>query len=374
LEERLNLLLFFTNTPDTPENRQEILASVLSTLIEERLQLAEIKNAKLTIDDDQLQAAFDLFEQQNSIPSGGLIPLLEQNHLSRKTLEDQAKAQIGWIQLMRNSFQSQLRISDREVEKLLKETQNTLNNTYYLLGEIFLNTDNYPSPEQLQKHAEQIFMQLAQGAPFTMLAHHFSQSASAATYGDIGWIREDHLNNEVAEVLSKTSPGNITPPIHTSSGCYILAVRAIRHNTDQGENQQLITLKQVRFPFSVNGQGQEKGFMKKLQNRVKGCHNLEEIAPLIPGCKVRDLEKIPTDSLPELIKNLLKDLPEGQLSEAIVDNNNLLAYMPCHTETRTAEETLKEQLRQQLEAEKISQISTRILRDLKNSAYISSRV
>lgn len=365
LDDRLKVLLFFMRLPDTAENRQEILPDVLKTLQEERLQLNELKNAKMQVEPDAIQEAYDIFEQQNGIPKGKLIPLLQQEGLSLKTLQDQATAQVGWVQLIRSVFHDQLRITDSEIEEAMQKTLADADAPQYLISEIFLDVSNYPSERDAQQHAEHILTQLTQGAPFPMVAHHFSQSASAATYGDIGWIRQDQLNPEWVEILDKAPIGSITRPLQTATGYYILAVRDKRKNADRWESQTVMTLKQVRFP--VTPQGVENSFMKKLQRRVQGCRNLTEIAPLIPGCKVRDIENIPTNDIPPAIQKLIDPLAEGQLSPAHTDNNNLLAYMVCYTENRTPEEVLKEYTRQRLEGEKLNRISHQMLENLKQN-------
>ena len=54
-------------------------------------------------------------------------------------------------------------------------------------------------------------MQLPGGTPFPALARQFSQSPSAATGGDMGWIYDGQLAPELNADLAKMEVGEISP-------------------------------------------------------------------------------------------------------------------------------------------------------------------
>ena len=67
--------------------------------------------------------------------------------------------------------------------------------------------------------------QLHQGAPFPVVARQFSQHPTAGTGGDMGWVNEGQLAPELNAVLAKMEVGNITPPIRSTGGYYVLGLR-----------------------------------------------------------------------------------------------------------------------------------------------------
>ena len=51
-----------------------------------------------------------------------------------------------------------------------------------------------------------------------------SNSETAANGGLIGWVKEENLNNNIKNIISKLQPGQFSEPIRTSSGFMIIQV------------------------------------------------------------------------------------------------------------------------------------------------------
>src|SRR5262249_13137124 len=64
-----------------------------------------------------------------------------------------------------------------------------------------------------------------QGAPFSAIAGQFSQSPSAADGGDVGWIVQGQLADELDRALLDMRPGQVAGPIRAEGGYYILMLR-----------------------------------------------------------------------------------------------------------------------------------------------------
>ena len=47
-----------------------------------------------------------------------------------------------------------------------------------------------------------LYQQIKDGTPFGQVARSFSESASAARNGNLGWIREDQLDPNLAKIIS----------------------------------------------------------------------------------------------------------------------------------------------------------------------------
>src|SRR2546421_227061 len=71
------------------------------------------------------------------------------------------------------------------------------------VAEIFLAVDNPAQDEEVRHVAERLSQQMKQGARFSAVATQFSQSATAAVGGDIGWVRPDQLPPELAKAAAQ---------------------------------------------------------------------------------------------------------------------------------------------------------------------------
>jgi peptidyl-prolyl cis-trans isomerase C len=77
--------------------------------------------------------------------------------------------------------------------------------------------------------AEEIIAKLAAGADFAALARLSSKDATAASGGDLGFVRRDALGPEVGAALFALRPGEVTPyPVRTAAGWFVLRVEARR--------------------------------------------------------------------------------------------------------------------------------------------------
>ena len=80
--------------------------------------------------------------------------------------------------------------------------------------------DNPEQDEEVHRFADRLYDQLHQGANFSAVAQQFSQSATAAVGGDIGWVRADQLSPELGKAVAQMRPGELSPPIRAGAGYY----------------------------------------------------------------------------------------------------------------------------------------------------------
>src|SRR5882762_5471692 len=67
VDARMNLIMRSSGIPDTPQNRQQLGARVLRTLIDERLEVQEAAKYKVTIAKDEVDKALANIELHNNM-------------------------------------------------------------------------------------------------------------------------------------------------------------------------------------------------------------------------------------------------------------------------------------------------------------------
>ncbi len=98
-------------------------------------------------------------------------------------------------------------ISDEEVDEALKRAKEDANEPENRVAEIYLAVDTPAQDDQVRALAERLTQQMHQGARFSAIARQFSQSATAAVGGDIGWVRPDELPPKLGKAVSQTEGG-----------------------------------------------------------------------------------------------------------------------------------------------------------------------
>jgi len=247
LVSRIRMVLISSNIADSPETRQRIAGQVLRSLIDEKLQLQEAKRQSVTATDDEINKALEQIEKQNNMKGGGLNEFMKARGIDRGALVDQLTASIVWAKLVRRQAVQTASISDEEIDTALKRVKEHAGEPQSRVAEIFLAVDNPAQEEEVRHLAERLSQQMKQGARFSAVATQFSQSATAAVGGDIGWVRPDQLPPELAKAAAQLKPGELSPPIRTAGGYYLMLVIDRRTGTSGGDQGEVYDIVQVVF-------------------------------------------------------------------------------------------------------------------------------
>ena len=105
----------------------------------------------------------------------------------------------------------------------------------YQISEIFLPAENEAEFNEMEQGALRLLQEMQRGAPFPAVARQFSRSPSAVAGGDIGWIASTDLAPELQPVADRLEkPGQVSLPVRTPTGVYIIAMRDRRAGADPG--------------------------------------------------------------------------------------------------------------------------------------------
>ena len=227
---------------------------MLRSLVDEKLQLQEAKKQNVVATDDEINTALGKIEKQNNMQPGQLNQLLKSRGIDRSSLINQVTASIVWAKLVRRLASQNTEISDEDVDDALKRLKEHAGEPQSRVAEIFLAVDNPSQDAEVRALAEKLTDQMKQGARFSAIAQQFSQSATAAVGGDLGWLRPDQLAPDLAKAAAGLKPGELSPPIRSGGGYYLLLVLD-RRNGDTGSGPKTDTVYdvvQVVFPLPPN--------------------------------------------------------------------------------------------------------------------------
>ncbi len=233
LESRVHIAITMANVPDTMDSRRRVVPQVLHKMIDERLQMQEAKRLKISLSSKEIEDGIRGIEEQNKLPKGGLQKDLEARGLDFDVLREQITADFTWIRVGQATVQNNLKVGDDEINDRLETIKARQGKPEYNVVEIFLPADNPAQDEQARALGERLIDQLKQGAPFQVLARQFSQSATAASGGQMGWVSEGMIDDDLMAALSQTEQGGITPMVHSIDGYRILGLLQKRIANDR---------------------------------------------------------------------------------------------------------------------------------------------
>ncbi|SVB94399.1 uncharacterized protein METZ01_LOCUS247253, partial [marine metagenome] len=197
LSARINIVVAASNLRDAPELRRQIAPQVLRTLVDEYLQTQEATRLDIVATDSDVEFTIDQIEQKRGMGEGGFNNFVRVNRLDREALLAQIRAEIAWTKLIRRRLSSAISVGEDEIDEALARLEGSRGQPEYRVAEIFLSIESVNQEREIIDTAENLLRQVRQGAAFQEIARQFSQSATSAVGGDIGWVIVGQLPAEI---------------------------------------------------------------------------------------------------------------------------------------------------------------------------------
>jgi peptidyl-prolyl cis-trans isomerase SurA len=201
-------------------NKEKILIISNESVIREKIKKIEIsKNFKeIKINNDYLNLLLKNIYTRLNLKSINEFELYLKNYDLKI---DNVKAKITidalWNELIIKKYSSKITINEDEIKKeILKNSK--IQSKEHQLSEIIFEVTNKGEIEKKYNEVVKSINEIG----FENSAATYSFSESAKIGGDIGWINENSLNNDIKENINNLQIGEITKPMTLSNGILIL--------------------------------------------------------------------------------------------------------------------------------------------------------
>jgi peptidyl-prolyl cis-trans isomerase SurA len=225
---RTRMAILSSSLPDTPEMRNRVARQVLRAMIDERLMLQEAARQNVIVQQSEVDAELTKLAERNGVTLDQFGAYLAQNGVLLEPLAEQVRATIAWSKLVSRQLRPRAVITEEDVDEVLRQAEEAKNQPQRRVSEIFLAVDGPAEEEEVRRSAERLIEQIRSGVPFSAVASQFSDAATAAVGGDVGWVLPGQLAPEVEETLEKMQDGDIAGPVRAAGGYYILQLRGQR--------------------------------------------------------------------------------------------------------------------------------------------------
>jgi peptidyl-prolyl cis-trans isomerase SurA len=378
LTNRLLLVMRSSNMQDNPQNRTRISTQVLRTLIDEKLQLQEAKRLNISVSQEEIDQAFGRIEQQNHMTKGGLDTFLTQAGIARSSLIDQITASLAWAKLVRNRVMQDVTISEEEVSEALKQLKDNADVLQSHVAEIFVAIDNPSQEDEAQQLANRLVEQIRGGVNFSVVAQQFSQSPSAAVGGDVGWVTPNQLPPVLGDAIEKMKPGQMSYPLHTTSGYYILYLVDQRKIGQPNPGDTVLSLVQVAFPMAPNADAAEQqritAELQQISDAVKSCGELAKVGRDRAPQTSREIPEMRAADLPPVVRQAALALGIAEASKPLaLPPAGMGVIMVCQRKDPPGGMPSRDDVTEQLGRARLDALARRYLRDLRRGAWVDIR-
>lgn len=383
LTQRISLVVAFSNLPDTPQTRQSVAPDVLRRLIAEKIRMQEARRLKIEVPQANIDNTVADIERSNGMPPGGLVQFMQSRRIDKETLEQQVRADLTWIQTVAALFRGLVNISDQEIEDELNKLRAAAGKKEYLLSEIVLSYDERPQ-SQVEQEAARMIEQLKAGASWTSVAQTFSRAASANDGGDIGWTPVSSLPVPIATALGNMQVGQVSNPVHTDDGIYIVHLRDTRVAQGIPEatpGKEHVKLHQLHIPIPAGTDAQTvaqlTGKAQQIAHGASDCGTFDAAAKAQGGPLSGELGTFETTALSAPIQALIANVPVNGVTQPMRTDNGVVIMMVCERRSDQGEdplEKIREQIRLKLINEQLTRLAEQHEQKLRQQSFIDIRL
>lgn len=380
LGQRVKLTMMSSRIADTPANRAQVQRQVLRQMIDERIQLDEAQRSQIKVTPAEIRERIQQLEQANRMAPGGVEQALRGSGVEMSVLTIQIEASLAWGKLVRRKVRGQIDVTDAEVDEALNQLRRNVGKSENRVAEIFLAVDRPEQADEVLRNAQRILEQIRVGTPFAVMAQQFSQSASAATGGDLGWILPGQLDPALEAAIGRLQPGRVVDqPVRTASGWHILALIDRRTFGAASTNRAEIRVNvvQLLLPLPPNASPAEiersKAEAEKIMATVSKCADLRAAATRTRGATVSDIDKLRVGDLGHLAEPIMT-LPMGRaIGPYRLEEKNALQIVSVCSREGDGGLPSRDAIQQQILSGKLEGAARRYMRDLRRAAIIDVR-
>lgn len=378
LVQRMRLLVVTSGIQVNDSNLPQIRDEALRSLVDERLQIQELRRVEreqrfeIIATDQDVDEEIAQIAQGNNTTAEGLLGSLAAQGVGADTFRAQLRAEISWQRWIRGRYGSRVRIGEDQIKAVLAQMAADSTRTQYQIAEVFIDAQRVGGSDQAVAAANQLIAQLQQGAPFQAVARQFSSAPTAASGGDAGWVGAGQMPPEVEAALQNLRPGQLSQPIVVRDGVYIILLRDLR----AGGASVMVKMSQVAVPLAADAPEAEveaaRVKLEAFRPSFTGCATLQAAAEA-QGLVSSDLGEADVSQLSPAFKAVAETVPVGQMSEPIRTAVGLHLVTVCESRSSGANAPTREQIENRLVGQQLTMISRRYLRDLRNAATIDQR-
>ena len=325
--ERMKAVTQQLSQQGTPLPPPDVLQKqVLERMIMDRLQIQLAKETALRVDDLQLDRTVARVAESNKMSLTEFRHTLERDGIQFDKFREEIRNEIMLSRLREREVDNRIVVTDNEIDYFLSQqgaSQSTASE--YNLAHILLRLPDQASPEQVDKQrarAEQVVLQLREGADFAKLAVSYSDAPDALQGGAMGWRPRDRLPELFAHALNGMKPGEVSGIIRSPAGFHVIKLVDRRGGGAPALVEQTHARHILVKTSEIVSEADARRKLNNLRERIVNGADFGELAKLnsddASSIRGGDLGWIyPGDTVPEF-ERVMNSLKVEELSEPFV--------------------------------------------------------
>tara|TARA_A100000164_G_C21917171_1_gene778814 strand:+ start:1108 stop:2040 length:933 start_codon:yes stop_codon:yes gene_type:complete len=243
-------------------SKKEIFEISKKSIIREKVKNIEIQKQfkNPNIPDDFIEQILKNVYQKVGIENlEKFKQYLNYNNIDYDYVKERVEIETLWNELIVAKFTSKIIINENEIRQQLIANTKKYSKSF-LVSEIFFATSDSKQIENIYNDIEKTI----KNEGFNKAILTYSSSSTASTGGNLGWIQEEALNENLKTIFFEMNEDEYTKPITVPGGFLVLKINKIK---EEETNQNIE--KKINEIIAVKKNDQLNQFSKMHYNKIK---------------------------------------------------------------------------------------------------------
>ncbi len=224
IKNKILTLLNFSGSEVNQTNINQLKKQAVESLIQYKLKKIELKKYKIKKNTSQVNTYLKSISSNNI---SSLKKKFEENNLDYQLFLDEVEVQTMWQQLVFKLYSKKFNIDENIIEQELKTYKKTKKDLReFSISEIEITIENNENDNQKIQEIKSEIME----KDFETAALKYSISSSASNKGDLGWISERSLSDQIYNIIKNMKIGQVSEPIRRQNTALFLKINDIRNS------------------------------------------------------------------------------------------------------------------------------------------------
>ncbi|MCB2055156.1 MAG: peptidylprolyl isomerase [Geminicoccaceae bacterium] len=377
LAERIDMAILFSGLPADDATRRRLAPQVFRRMIDERLQMQEARRLNQVAGAEEVERAIASLGSNNDMTADQLRQAVERNGIPAARLEEQVRAELSWLKLVRRQLAPRVVVTDQQLDLAL-DAQAGGGQEELLLSEIILPVYDPEAEREVVAEARSLMEAIREGADFAKLAREVSVGAAADEGGDLGWVATNGITPNMRAAIDGLQPGQLSDPVRSPAGVHLYLVRDRRIGDGIAGDTDARQLSQLFFPLPSDAPqavvAQATAQAEAVRPRLASCADVDALAEQVGAPSSGNLGWLRPDELPPDLAAIVGNLKINEISRPVRSPAGIHLLMVCAEGGDDNDAARRAQLREAIENEQVQRLANRYLRDLRKDAFIDVRV
>jgi len=218
----IKIILILNGEEFTKDKKKELQSAAVNTIIMRNIKKIEIeKYDNLQFNEADLYKELERLSNNLNIDLNTLRNILVNNEINFEIVAERIRIELLWNSLIFSLYNKKLLINLDEINEQLKLHQGKKEVKEFLISEILIQSVNKDKIETtVQELKDKIEIE-----GFEKVAINNSISESSTQGGDLGWVSENAISEELKSRIINIKIGNISEPILLPTGILIFKLR-----------------------------------------------------------------------------------------------------------------------------------------------------